>query len=83
MGPGRRRESAVRRRDLGVRAWAAFGDGKGEVGLRDEERRGLEGCPNVELVTIRGSGHMGLNDNPGVVAPLILEAIESAVPAAS
>lgn len=69
--------------DSGVRAWAAFGDGKGEVGLTDEERRGLERCPNVELVTIRGSGHMALNDNPGIVAGLILEAIESAVPAAS
>ena len=30
--------------DSGVRAWVAFGDGKGEVGLTDEERRGLESC---------------------------------------
>jgi pimeloyl-ACP methyl ester carboxylesterase len=63
--------------DSGVRAWAAFGDGKGEVGLTDEERRGLERCPNVELVTIRGSGHLALNDNPGIVAGLILDAAKS------
>jgi pimeloyl-ACP methyl ester carboxylesterase len=63
--------------DSGVRAWAAFGDGKGEVGLTDEERRGLESCTSVELVTIRGSGHMALNDNPGIVAALILDAVRS------
>lgn len=67
--------------DSGVRAWAAFGDGKGEVGLTDEERRGLESCPNVELVTIRGSGHFALNDNPGIVAGLILGAVKSAAQA--
>jgi pimeloyl-ACP methyl ester carboxylesterase len=69
--------------DSGVRAWAAFGDGKGEVGLTDEERRELARCSNIELVTIRGSGHMTLNDNPGIVAGLILAAIESAVPSSS
>jgi pimeloyl-ACP methyl ester carboxylesterase len=58
--------------DSGVRAWAAFGDGKGKVGHTDDERRELERCPNVELVTIRGSGHLALNDNPGIVAGLIL-----------
>jgi pimeloyl-ACP methyl ester carboxylesterase len=63
--------------DSGVSAWVAFGDGKGEVGLTAEERRGLERCPNVELVTIRGSGHLALNDNPGSVARLILDAAKS------
>ena len=63
--------------DSGARAWVAFGDGKGEVGLTDEERRALESCTSVELVTIRGSGHMALNDNPGIVAGLILEAVKS------
>jgi pimeloyl-ACP methyl ester carboxylesterase len=48
----------------GARAWVAFGDGKAEVGLTQEERRGLERCPTVELVTIRGSGHLSLNDIP-------------------
>ncbi|MDP9346129.1 MAG: alpha/beta hydrolase [Actinomycetota bacterium] len=63
--------------DSGVRAWVAFGDGKGEVGLTDEERRGLESCPSVELVTIRGSGHLALVDNPAIVAGLILDAVTS------
>ena len=72
-----RRGSLVARLcDSGARAWVAFGDGKGEAGLTDEERRGLERCPNVELVTIRGSGHMALVDNPGVVAGLIRKAAE-------
>jgi hypothetical protein len=60
--------------DSGVRAWTAFGDGKGEVGLTDEERRGLEACASLELVTIRDSGHMTLNNNPADVAGLILDA---------
>jgi pimeloyl-ACP methyl ester carboxylesterase len=64
--------------DSGARAWVAFGDGKGEVGLTDEERRRLEACPSVELVTLRGSGHMGLVDNPGLVAGLVLDAVEAA-----
>jgi pimeloyl-ACP methyl ester carboxylesterase len=73
-----RRGSLVSRLcDSGARAWVAFGDGKGEAGLTDTERRGLEGCASIELVTIRGSGHMALNDNPGIVAGLILEAVES------
>ncbi len=73
-----RHESLVSRLcDAGVRAWAAFGDGKGEVGLTHEERRALENCTNVELITIRGSGHMALIDNPGIVAGLILEAAKS------
>jgi pimeloyl-ACP methyl ester carboxylesterase len=63
--------------ESGARAWVAFGDGKGEAGLTDDERRGLERCPNVELVTIHGSGHFALTDNPGIVAGLILEAVDS------
>ena len=77
-----RQQSLVSRLcDSGVRAWAAFGDGKGEVGLTDDERQALETCPSVELVTIRGSGHLALNDNPGAVAGLILAAMESAASA--
>ena len=74
---GRRGPLVSRLCDSGARAWVAFGDGKGEVGLTDEERRGLESCTSVELVTIQGSGHMALNDNPGIVAGLILEAVGS------
>ncbi len=61
----------------GVRAWVAFGDGKGEVGLTHEERRGLETCTSVELVTIRSSGHMTPNNNPATVVDLILDAATS------
>jgi pimeloyl-ACP methyl ester carboxylesterase len=73
-----RHESLVSRLcGSGVRSWTAFGDSKGEVGLTDDERQALETCPSVELVTIRGSGHLALNDNPDVVAGLILAAVDS------
>jgi pimeloyl-ACP methyl ester carboxylesterase len=79
----RHRSLVSRLCDSGARAWAAFGDGKGEVGLTDEERRRLARCPNVELVTIPGSGHLALNDNPGIVAGLILDAARSVAQASS
>ena len=56
-------------------AWVAFGDGKGEVGLADDERRALEACETVQLSTIAGSGHMALVDQPAVVAELVLAAV--------
>jgi pimeloyl-ACP methyl ester carboxylesterase len=66
--------------DSGARVWIALGDAKGEVGLTDDERQGLEACPNVELITIPGSGHFALNDNPAVVTGLILEAVQALAP---
>jgi pimeloyl-ACP methyl ester carboxylesterase len=59
------------------------GQFKGEVGLTDEERRRLERCTNVELVTVRGSGHLALTDSPGIVAGLILDAVNSAADVAA
>ena len=44
----------------GVRSWVAFGE-HDEVGLTDEERRGLEACPSVTMATIPDSGHMMLD----------------------
>jgi hypothetical protein len=34
--------------DSGVSSWVTFGE-KDDVGLREEERRGLEACPRVSL----------------------------------
>jgi pimeloyl-ACP methyl ester carboxylesterase len=58
----------------GVRAWVVFGD-KDDVGLFDDERRGLEGCRRVTSVSIPDTGHFTLKTHPGEVAELILEAV--------
>jgi pimeloyl-ACP methyl ester carboxylesterase len=67
--------------DSAAKAWVAFGDADGEVGLTDEQRSALEACPHVELVTFAGSGHYALVDQPAIVAELILQAVGSLAPA--
>lgn len=63
--------------DSGAIAWVVFGE-RGDVGLADNERRALEKCPGVTLVTIPDTGHFALTDMPGRVAELILDAASSA-----
>jgi len=62
--------------DSGVPAWVVFGE-RGDVGLRDEERRSLDACGTVTLVTIPDTGHFALNDRPAVVADVVLAAVSS------
>ena len=57
----------------GVQTWVAFGDND-EIGLTDEERRGLESCPHVRLVTITDATHFMVVEQPGQIADLIGEA---------
>lgn len=59
--------------DSGLRAWVVFG-ANDDVKLQDEERRALEACPHVTLVTIPDTGHFSLNTHPGRIAELIAEA---------
>lgn len=61
--------------DSGVRAWVVFGD-HDDVGLADEERAALERSPAVTLVTIADSGHFTLNQKPGEIAKIVLDALE-------
>lgn len=65
--------------DSGVRAWVVFGE-HDDVGLTDDERGVLKGCPRVTMVTISDAGHFTLNQRPGQVAELILEAVASRAP---
>lgn len=58
--------------DSGVKAVVAFGDDD-EIGLTDEERRGLEAAPNVSLVTITEATHFMIVEQPAQIAELILE----------
>ncbi len=57
----------------GVRAWVVFGE-RDEVRLADEERRALEACPGVELITIADATHLTLVERPDQVAKLIVRA---------
>ena len=60
--------------DSGVTATVVFCD-RSKVGLTDEERSGLEACPNVTLVDVADSGHIVMTDQPARTADLILELV--------
>ena len=49
-----------------------------DVKLQDEERRALEACPQVTLVTVPDTGHFSLNTHPGRIAELLVEATAAA-----
>ncbi|MFF4250584.1 alpha/beta fold hydrolase [Streptomyces sp. NPDC001663] len=61
-----------------VPAWVVRGD-HDEIGLTDEERRGLEACPHVGTVTVPDTGHFALVEQPARVADVIAEAATVAV----
>lgn len=54
----------------------SFG-GSDDVGLSDEEGRGLDECPRTTLVTIPGAGHFTMNQEPPRIAELILEMVSA------
>jgi hypothetical protein len=51
---------------------------KGGGGLTDDERRTLETCPNVHLVTIPGNVFFLPNEVPERIAGIVLEATAQA-----
>ena len=63
--------------ESGVPAWVVFGE-RDDVGLTDQERGVLEACPQVTMVTIADAGHFALNQKPGEIAGLVLDAVASA-----
>jgi pimeloyl-ACP methyl ester carboxylesterase len=65
--------------DSNARTWVVFGD-HDDIGLADDERRVLEECARVTLVTIADAGHFTLNEKPGRIAELVLDAVASARP---
>jgi pimeloyl-ACP methyl ester carboxylesterase len=60
----------------GVRTVIVFGE-HDDIGLRDDERRTLEGYANVEIVEVPDAGHFTLNQAPGRIAELLLDALGS------
>jgi pimeloyl-ACP methyl ester carboxylesterase len=61
----------------GLTTWVVFG-AEDDVKLQSEERRALEACPHVTLVTIADTGHFSLNTHPERIAALIAEADSAA-----
>lgn len=59
----------------GVDAWVVRGD-RDEIGLTDGERRGLEACPTVRIVTVPDAAHFVMIDQPARTANLIREVLE-------
>jgi pimeloyl-ACP methyl ester carboxylesterase len=60
--------------DSGVKTWVVRGE-HDEVGLTDDERRALEECPSVTMVTVPEAAHFVMTDQPARIAELILEVV--------
>lgn len=65
--------------DSGVLSWVVFGD-RDEIGLTDNEREVLDECPRVTMVVISDAGHFTLNEKPGQIADIVLDALTSKTP---
>jgi pimeloyl-ACP methyl ester carboxylesterase len=70
---------APRFADSGVPAWVVYGESD-DIGITDDERDVLEASPHVSIVRISDAGHFTLNQQPGEIAKLVLEAVTSTVP---
>lgn len=72
----RHRSLVPRLCNSGVKAWVVFGE-RDDVGPTDEERRGLERCPAMTLITIADAGHFTMNSEPGRIADVVREMVSS------
>ena len=70
---------APRFADSGVPAWVVYGEND-DVGITDDERDVLEASPHVSIARISDAGHFTLNQQPGEIARLVLEALTSKAP---
>lgn len=60
--------------EAGVPTWIVHAE-KGDGGLTDEERRTLEACPHVNVVTLPGHIFFLPNEAPEQIASTVLEAV--------
>jgi pimeloyl-ACP methyl ester carboxylesterase len=60
--------------EAGVPAWVVHGE-RGDGGMTDGERRMLEACPRMKLITIPGASYFTPNEEPALVAGLVVEAL--------
>jgi pimeloyl-ACP methyl ester carboxylesterase len=72
------RQASLARRlcESGGATWVVFGD-HGDVGLQDDERAALDDCHNVAVQVVPDAGHLTLNEQPGRVARIVLDAVSS------
>jgi pimeloyl-ACP methyl ester carboxylesterase len=70
----RHRSLVSRLSNAGVKSWIVFGE-RDDVGLTGEERRELEECALVTLITIAGAGHFTMNQEPARIADIIIEMV--------
>jgi pimeloyl-ACP methyl ester carboxylesterase len=63
--------------DAAPQAWVVYGE-RDDVGITQDERALLEAAPGVRLVEIADAGHFTLNQKPGEIADLVLQAVTSA-----
>jgi pimeloyl-ACP methyl ester carboxylesterase len=74
---GSHKAPAARLCDAGVPAWVVHAE-KGDGGLTAEERRTLEGCPSVTLVTLPGTSYLIPNEEPQRIGGVVVEALAAA-----
>jgi hypothetical protein len=60
----------------GVPAWVVHGE-RGDGGITDDERRTLEACPRIHVITLPGASYFTPNEEPALVAKLVVEALGS------
>jgi pimeloyl-ACP methyl ester carboxylesterase len=65
--------------DAGVSTRIVFGE-RDDIGITDDERKALAEYPHVTIVEIANAGHFTLNEQPGQIAELVLDALGSQSP---
>ena len=63
----------------GVPAWVVHGE-SGDGGITDDERRTLQAYPWIRIVTIPGNSFFTPNEEPALVAGLVVDALRAAEP---
>ncbi len=58
-----------------VPAWVVHGE-RGDGGITDDERRTLEACPRIRVITLPGASYFTPNEEPALVAKLVVEALD-------
>ena len=61
--------------EAGVPAWVVHGE-RGDGGVTDDERRTLEACPRIRVITLPGASYFTPNEEPALVAKLVIEALD-------
>jgi pimeloyl-ACP methyl ester carboxylesterase len=58
----------------GVTAWVVHGE-HGDGGVTDDERRILEACPAIRMITLPGTSFFMPNEEPALVADLVVQGL--------